>query len=333
MIPAEAIADIKAQHEIVAFIESCGVELKRHGKSYLGLCPLHPDTRPSLSVDAVKQRWCCLGACSSGGKITGGDVIEFARRYWGVSFREALTRLGASTSAALPSPVRPLAAVRPIAFHRRGPSGAGRGPAGLLSRVVAVYHQSFLLSEKARDYAAARGLTRADVLAALPIGYADGTLLETAPDGSETWEALRTLGVVTASGRELLAGCLVVPLRDLTGDVVSLYGRAIDRDQHLYLPGPRCGLVNAACAGTTDELILTESVLDALSFLEAGIPNAIPLYGTNGWTPDHDALLEKHRIRRVLLALDGDEAGRRASVALATKLRARGIEVLDVGIA
>ncbi len=333
MIPAEAIAEVKVRHDLVAFIESCGVVLKRHGEGFLGLCPLHGDTRPSLSVSPAKQSWCCLGACSANGKVTGGDVIEFARRYWGVSFREALTRLGASTSAAIPSPVRPLAAVRPLASYRRGPSGAGRGPAGLLSRVVAVYHQSFLLSEKARDYAAARGLTRADVLAALPVGYADGSLLETAPEGSETWESLRSLGVVTASGRELLAGCLVVPLRDLSGDVVSLYGRAIDRDQHLYLPGPRRGLVNAPCAATTDELILTESVLDALSFLEAGIPNAIPLYGTNGWTPDHDALLEKHRIRRVLLALDGDEAGRKASVALAGKLRGRGIEVLDVGVA
>ena len=211
----------------------------------------------------------------------------------------------------------------------------------LLAQVVAVYHQSFLGSAAAKGYAASRGLTSADLLSALPMGFSDGSLLERAPEGSETYEALRALGVIWTDeegrhARELLAGCLVVPLRDLAGEVVSLYGRGIDDAsgvRHLYLPGPRRGLVNAACAATTDELILTESVLDALSFLEAGIPNAIPLYGTNGWTPDHDALIEKHRIRRVLLALDGDEAGRRASAALATKLRGRGIEVLDVGIA
>ncbi len=335
MIPAEAIAEVKARHDIVAFIESCGIVLKRHGEGFLGLCPLHGDTRPSLSVSSAKQSWCCLGACSPNGKVTGGDVIEFARRFWGVSFREALTRLGSTVSVDLPSPVRPLAAVRPLSSHRRAPSG--RGPTDLLSRVVGVYHQAFLLSEKARDYAAARGLTKPDLLAALPMGYADGSLLETAPEGSETWETLRALGVVTATGRELLSGCLVVPLRDLSGTVVSLYGRRVemsaepaDRPRHFYLPGPRRGLVNAPCLATTDELILTESVIDALSFLEAGIPNAVPLYGTSGWTPDHDALLERHRVRSVLLALDADEAGRKAAEALSRTLISRGLRVTDV---
>jgi len=338
MIPAEAIAEVKARHDIVAFIELCGVVLKRHGEGFLGLCPLHGDTRPSLSVSPAKQSWCCLGACSPNGKVTGGDVIEFARRFWGVSFREALTRLGSTASVDVPSPVRPLAAVRPLSSHRRAPSG--RGPTDLLSRVAGIYHQAFLLSEKARDYAAARGLTKPDLLSALPVGYADGSLLDTASEGSETWEALRALGVITATGRELLSGCLVVPLRDLSGTVVSLYGRRVevavetgggpDRPRHFYLPGPRRGLVNASCLATTDELILTESVIDALSFLEAGIPNAVPLYGTSGWTPDHDALLERHCIRSVLLALDADEAGRKAAEALSRTLTSRGLRVTDV---
>ena len=344
MIPAEAIAEVKAQHELVAFVESCGIPLKRAGKGYLGLCRFHEDHRPSLSVDPTKQYWCCLGACSAGGKVVGGDVIEFARRLWDVSFPEALRRLGGATSVTL-APAAPRVTSR-ASLHlvREGlkPSQPPRPSSrALLAQVVAVYHQSFLGSAAAKEYAASRGLTSADLLSAIPMGFSDGSLLERAPEGSAPYEALRALGVIWADeegrhARELLSGCLVVPLRDLAGEVVSLYGRAVDDAQgvrHLYLPGPRRGLVNAPCAATTDELILTESVLDALSFLEAGIPNAIPLYGTNGWTPDHDALLEKHRIRRVLLALDGDEAGCRASAALATKLRARGIEVLDVGIA
>jgi DNA primase catalytic core len=327
MIPAEAIAEVKARVELVGFIEAQGIPLKRAGKGYLGLCRFHDDRRPSLSVDPAKQYWCCLGACSTPGKVMGGDVIEFARRLWKVGLSEALERLGGRTRAALVprnGTRHPLHAVPRI--------GGPRPPIGpaLLSQVVAVYHQGFLGSTQAKEYAASRGLTSAELLSALPIGYADGSLLERAPEGSETHEALKALGIVTASGRELLAGCLVVPMRDLAGEVVSLYGRAIGRDQHLYLPGPRRGLVNAQCAATCDELILTESILDALSFLAAGIPNAVPLYGVNGWTPDHEALIEKHRIRRVVLALDSDAAGRGAAAALAEKLRGRGIEVLDV---
>lgn len=325
MIPAEAIADVKARHDLVGFIESCGIALKRHGEAYLGLCPFHEDRSPSLSVSPAKQSWCCLGTCSAGGKVLGGDVVEFARRYWGVGFREALARLGGATTMALQGPRR-------APLHVVGGRKAVRPPvpADLLGQVATVYHQAFLASAEAKAYAVSRGLTNPDLLAALPIGYADGSLLERAPEGSETHAGLKTLGVLTAGGRELLAGCLVVPLRDLSSAVVSLYGRRIESDGHLYLPGPRRGLVNAASAATCDELILAESVIDALSFLQAGLPGAIPLYGTNGWTPDHDALLEAHRIRRVILALDADEAGRKAAQALGEKLRAKGIDVLDI---
>lgn len=334
MIPAETIAEVKARVELVGFIEGAGVKLKRHGEGYLGLCPLHDDHKPSLSVSPAKQSWCCLGACSAPGKVTGGDVIEFARRLWGVSFREALQRLGAEVSMALPTPRRSSAASLRLVREGMKPPRAPRPSApALLGQVVAVYHQGFLGSVQAKEYTDSRGLTSAELLSALPMGYADGSLLERAPEGSETHEALKALGVVTASGRELLSGCIVVPLRDLAGEVVSLYGRAIDRDQHLYLSGPRRGLVNAQCAATCDELILTESVIDALSFLQAGIPNAVPLYGANGWTPDHEALIEKHRIRRVVLALDSDATGQKAAAVLAEKLRARGIEVLDVVLA
>ncbi len=339
MIPAETIADVKARHELVSFIESCSVALKRHGKGYLGLCPLHPDTKPSLSVDPAKQYWCCLGACSSPGKVAGGDVIEFARRLWSVTFREALQRLGGTVSVTLPPPAprrsTPASSLHLVQNGMRGPRPMGPAAPPLLAQVVALYHQAFLGSAEAKEYATSRGLTNPELLAALPMGYAGGALLERAPEGSETYEALRTLGIVKTDEegrhpRELFSGCLVVPLRDLAGNVVSLYGRSITRDQHLYLPGPRRGLVNAQCAATCDELILTESVIDALSFLQAGIPNAIPLYGTNGWTADHEALLEKHRVRRVVLSLDSDEAGQKAAASLSEKLRSRGIAVTNV---
>lgn len=326
MIPVEAIADVRARVELVAFAQAQGIALKRHGKGYLGLCPLHEDRSPSFSVDPDKQVWCCLGACSAGGKVLGGDVVELARRLWNVSLSEAVERLGGRTVAAL----APRGGPRPPLRVVPRPGGP-RPPAGaLLSQVAGFYHQAFTASAKARDYVASRGIGDPALVGVLPVGYADGSLLERAPEGTDTYEALKVLGLVTGAGREHFAGCVLVPLRDLGGEVVGFYGRSVEGARHLFLPGPRRGLVNAACAATTDELVLAEGVFDALSFLEAGIPNVVPLYGTNGWTQDHDALLEKHRIRRVVLALDADEAGRKAASALAQKLRGRGIEVLDV---
>ncbi|MEW6690275.1 MAG: DNA primase, partial [Pseudomonadota bacterium] len=315
MIPAEMIADIRARHELVAFIQSAGVQLRRRGADYVGKCPFHSDSNPSLVVSPRKQYWCCHGACSANGKRAGGDVIEFAMRLWNLGFKETVARLepGALSSST----------------SRRAPA---MQPGRLLERVVDYYQKCFLSSLPAQEYLRSRAITNPEIIRALQVGFCDGTLIERAPEGSKTRAALRKLGVIAAAGAELFLRCIVLPLRDLAGNVVGMYGRAIDRDQHLFLPGPRRGLVNAACAATINELIITESVIDAISFLEAGLPNAIPIYGVNGWTADHDELLEKHRIRRVLLALDSDEAGQKAAAAIAEKLTARSIDVRSIAL-
>ncbi|MEW6364572.1 MAG: CHC2 zinc finger domain-containing protein, partial [Acidobacteriota bacterium] len=316
MIPAEVIADIRARHELVAFIQAAGVELCRRGADYVGRCPFHAgaaERNPSLVVSPRKQYWCCHGACSANGKRVGGDVIEFAMRLWNLGFKETVARpepgaLSSSTS-------------------RRAPT---MQPGRLLERVVDYYQKCFLSSLPAQEYLRSRGITNPEILRALQVGYCAGSLIERAPEQSKTRAALRKLGVIAAVGAELFLRCIVLPLRDLAGNVVGMYRRAVDRDQHLFLPGPRRGLVNAAGAATSSEIIITESVIDAISFPEAGIANAIPIYGINGWTADHDELLEKHRTRRVVLALDSDEAGQKASAAIAEKLTARGIEVRNV---
>ena len=315
MIPAEVIAEVRARNDLVAFIESAGVQLRRRGADYVGRCIFHNDTEPSLVVSPRKQYWCCHGACSAGAaKRVGGDVIEFARRLWGTGFKETVARLGGNGFVAESSQLPVLS------FQLAEPD--------LLARVVEYYQKSLVASPVAREYMAARGITKAKIIDALQVGYVDGTLLERISD--EMRSGFTSLGVLTAACCELFLRCIVLPLRDLAGVVVGMYGRAIDRDQHLYLPGPRRGLVNAACAATGNEIIITESVIDALSFLEAGIMNAIPIYGVNGWTADHDELLDKHRIRRIILALDSDDAGQKAAIALMNTLTSRGIDVKNI---
>ena len=316
MIPAEVIAEVRARNDLVAFIESAGVQLRRRGADYVGRCIFHNDTEPSLVVSPRKQYWCCHGACSAGAaKRVGGDVIEFARKLWGTGFKETVARLG--ENGVVESFQLPV-----LSSQLAGPD--------LLARVVEYYQKSLVALPVAREYLASRGIVKAEIIDALQVGYADGTLLERISD--EMRGQLTSLGLLTVSCCELFLRCIVLPLRDLAGVVVGMYGRAIDRDQHLYLPGPRRGLVNAACAATANEIIITESVIDAMSFLEAGIMNAIPIYGVNGWTADHDELLDKHRIRRIILALDSDDAGQKASDAIAEKLRVHGIDVRNVAL-
>ena len=201
-------------------------------------------------------------------------------------------------------------------------------PGPLLSRVVEHYHRTFCERKDAQLYLAKRGLTDADLWKVFKLGYADGSLLKAIPKGGEVRDQLGKLGVVTAEGRELLGGCIVVPIPDpATGEWTTLYGRGLRTPRHCYLPGPLRGVLNFQAARSSSEVVLAESILDALSFHQAGISTAIPIYGTSGFTGDHLDLLKREGIQRVILALDGDAAGRKATAALKEKLEAAGIAV------
>jgi hypothetical protein len=204
-------------------------------------------------------------------------------------------------------------------------------PAALLSRVIEHYHRTFCERKDAQEYLAKRGLTDPDLLKVFKVGYADGSLLKLVPkadQANELREQLLELGIITKDGRELLGGCVVFPIPDpTTGEWTSLYGRGLRTPRHCYLTGPYRGVVNFQAARGGSEVILAESIIDALSFHQAGISTAIPIYGTNGFTADHFDLLKRERVGRVILALDGDVSGRKATAQLKEKLTAAGLDV------
>src|SRR5690606_18233889 len=100
--------------------------------------------------------------------------------------------------------------------------------------------------------------------------------------------------------------------------------------KHLYLPGPRRGVWNAEALASSREIILCESLIDALTFWCAGFRNVTASYGVEGFTGDHREASRKHGTERVLIAYDRDEAGDTAAEKLAQELAAMGIEVMRV---
>jgi DNA primase len=80
---------IEAKPDILAVMDSEGIELKRRGRSFWAPCPFHADKTPSFKVSPERQRWHCFGACS-----TGGDVVDFIQKRRGIDFKDALKVLG-----------------------------------------------------------------------------------------------------------------------------------------------------------------------------------------------------------------------------------------------
>jgi DNA primase catalytic core len=321
-IPDDEIERLKRDVALERLAAADGVELRRHGANLIGRCPFHDDKTPSLVITPQKNLWHCMGACQAG-----GSVIDWVMRSRSVSFRHAVEILRGDVLpmrrgrlAVLPSPVKPSA-----------------GDSELLSQVAAYYHETLKQSAEALAYLDKRGLRSDELIERFKLGYANRTLGYRLA-GSKERERLERLGVIRESGHEHFNGSLVIPILDEHGRVAGMYGRKIGPDSklrkgtplHLYLPGPHRGVFNVAALAADKTVILCEALIDALTFWNAGYRNVTCSYGVEGFTAAHLNAFRRHRTERVLIAYDRDEAGDRAAVALAEKLRDEGLECLRV---
>lgn len=340
-IPEAELARLKAEVSVQRLVEGCGVVLRKQGNDLVGACPFHDDSSPSLVVTPGKNLWHCLGACGRG-----GGPIDWVMTAQGVSFRHAVELLReASPALSVLSKTRPWKGAGPAVKSTRPklPSLVAVDAADqeLLNTVVGYYTETLATHDEARAFLTRRRIDHPEAVERFRLGFGDRTLGYRIP-GNQTAEGkrirsrLQALGVLRSTGHEHFRGSLVIPVVDEPGDVGEIYGRKIRDDlrsgtpKHLYLPGPHRGVFNIAAFADTSELIVCESLIDALTLWCAGFRHVTATYGTDGWTGDHQAAITEHEIGRVLIAFDADDAGDRGATALAEQLSETGVETFRV---
>lgn len=333
-IADEEIERLKREVDLATLVTRSGVALKKAGADLVGSCPFHDDDTPSLVVTPAKGLWHCMGACQAG-----GSAIDWVMRAQGVSFRHATELLRAGVMGGA-GEIPVLSGVRRSNVRRLpAPVATDASDADALAQVVDYYHRTLLESPEALGYLAARKIDSNDAVKRFSLGYANRTLgLRLPHRQTKTGAALRgqlaRLGVYRSSGHEHLAGSVVVPVVAPDSTVTDLYGRKITPNLkagtplHLYLPGPHQGVWNEE--GLSSEVILTESLIDALTLFSAGFEHVTSSYGTSGFTTAHKEAFARAGVARVLLAYDHDPAGDVAATALAAELMASGIECFRV---
>jgi len=324
MIEKEKIEAIKRSIDLVALVESKGIKLKKNGQCYFGLCPFHDDHNPSLSINPSTNLWQCFGC----GK--GGDGIRFVELIDRVDFKEAVRRLSdnglKSSKGSYPKKQPPK---QPPKQPRKQATNSAKD-LKLLNRVIDLYHTAFTEDRRAKEYLAQRGITNNAVYSEFKIGFANGTLLNLLPADGDINRKLKGIGILNSQGNEHFYGCVIFPLYDLSGNPSGLYGRRLEgmtkgTPDHLYLPGQRCGLFNWQAAKSHKKIILTESIIDALTLINAGLRNTIPSYGTNGLTFDHLKLFKQYEVHTIYICFDADKSGRPAAKKVSARLKAEGI--------
>lgn len=352
-IPKHELDDLKRHVSLLSLAQSQGHKLKKHGAdSYVCQCPFHAEKTPSCVITPAKGLYHCFGC---GAK---GSVIDWQMNTTGQGLREAVAFLKArlvgaddNPSSLAVSPVEPKAAPSRQRLVDLDADGQA-----LLRQVTDFYHRNLLDSPEAQAWLAHRGLNHPELVSHFRLGFAgahgisgDAGLLPStsSKEGRRLRARLAALGVLREQTRQdHFRGCVTVPVEGWSesaivahrGRVLQLYGRRTLVDsqikkgsaKHLYLPSSLCGVWNEVAMVGSSDIILCESLIDAMTFWCAGLRNVTTAYGVNGFTADHLTALRYHGVKRVLIAYDRDEAGDNGAERVATELLVCGLEAWRV---
>ena len=333
---------IKRETDLAAVVRSRGVALAAQGGDLVGLCPFHDDKTPSLHVTPAKGLWRCVSCLAT------GNVIQFVQRFDGVSFRHAADLLAEGATFKAPptcAPVKKSTVPRlanPLADVAAQPFDDYKADQEALRRVVDYYAERLAANPAALAYLEKRGLADAELLKAFRLGYCDRTLGLRLPqknraEGAALRARLARLGVMRDTGHEHFRGQIVVPVVSLGGEIGTIYGRAAGvvpkENRHRFLPGPQTGVFNPAAFAADvlreagGALILTEGILDALTWWKHGYKNVTACYSARQPSQEVLGAIIAARVATVFLSFDPDRAGDGAAEATAGLLLSRGVEV------
>jgi DNA primase len=312
------IDEIKARIDIVDLVSET-VQLRRSGKNYTGFCPFHSNTRtPAFAVFQDTGTWRCFGQCNEG-----GDIFGYVMKKEGWDFTEALRFLADKAGVQLkpPTPEEQVAAEEHDNLRQ------------LLEDAVTFFRHQLLNTppgQQALDYLHRRGL-KDETVEAFGLGYAPNA-----------WEALSShFKSRRVSERELLEAGLVseregggvhdrfrhritFPIRDERGRMAGFGARILNpEDVPKFLNSPQTpifdkgrllyGLDRARKAIRAGETaVIVEGYLDVIALHQAGFEQAVSPMGTA--LTEHQMRLLKRLAHRIVLALDADAAGEKATL-------------------
>lgn len=334
MAANDAVELIKQRISIVDLIGRY-IPLRQMGNRFVAPCPFHQETKPSFNV-TPDGRFYCFGCQKS------GDIFTFMMEYHGLSFRDALEQLSQEAGV-------DLAAFGPRRQHPGAARQKNRKKDLLLMYRLAQGHFVANLEgpdgAACRKYMAERGISP-ELARRFGLGWAKdgwhdlasflqakGCDLNLAMEGG-------LLGKSSKTGKpyDPFRARLMFPIRNTGSETIAFGGRIIDKasdaakyinsqDSPIYKKGEYLyGLDLAAKAIRVNKKVyLTEGYMDVLTLHQYGFENSVGGLGT---------ALTDQQVQRILgygpqvnLLYDGDNAGRKAAMAAATKFLSRGASV------
>jgi len=322
--------ELALKYALVDVVQSSGITLSREGNVWVGNCPFHDDDNGALLIEPSTQHWQCDGHCQSG-----GTLIEWLMTLHNISRDDAMAMIQTGHG------------IKCQPCLNNGPStltfSSNHEDEKLNHKIVDYYHHALQNKTTALAYLQGRKIDNSDALDHFKLGFSDRTLGNLLPqknrkEGAAIRGRLQQLGWVKASGHELMRGSLVVPVLN-DEQVIQAYGRKITASlrvgtpEHVYLHETFNGVFNYKALTVSDEWLVCQSFIDALTFWCAGYRNVTCTYGLTQWGDDFLNTLKNYRPKRVLIAYEATQRGEQAAQKLSQAILVHDVEAYRIELA
>ncbi len=300
------------------------LRLKKVGSTHMSICPFHPDSQPSLSVDIKKGLWYCFG-CNRG-----GDIFNFIMELESCNFVDSLKYISELLGIEFNE--------NNEIIKRQDVSIVNHEVYSLLSKFYHNVLKKSSISINAREYLLGRKISM-DIVEKYELGYSPKNVENLkifCQKKGINFELLEKAGILYRKGRDyvdILAGRIIIPIFGPNSKIIGFAGRSIDNSEPKYIN--TIGLVkNSTLYGiqiaknyikSTSTVIIVEGYFDAWSMHLSGYKNVVSVMGTT--LSDKQVEIIKKYANEVIILLDADKSGLSATLNLVIQLVSNGLKV------
>lgn len=323
--PDSFLQELKLRSDITE-IASSYVNLKRHGRNMVGLCPFHGEKTPSFNIYTENGSFYCFG-CGAG-----GDVITFIMKIENLDYVEAVKFLAQRAGMEMPENTYDdsLSKLRMRIYEA--------------NREAARFFHATLLSQRGQSgLSYLRGRALSDrTIRHFGLGFADDDwnslcnhLKNKGFSEYEIYSANLAFKRKNGNGiYDRFVNRVMFPIIDLRGNVIAFGGRIMTDEKPKYLntsdtpvfkKSENLFSLNNAKSSGTRTLILCEGYMDVIALNQAGFTNAVATLGTA--LTNEQAVLMKRYADEVIICYDADGAGQKATARAIDILRNAGLPI------
>ena len=321
-IHPRTIQEVKDKADIVDVISE-HIVLKKKGKEFVGICPFHDDSKPSMTVSPAKQFYYCF-SCGAG-----GNSIKFLMEFTRNNFTDVVLSLAKKNDINVINVDGPQQEIYKKQLSRREELYK-------ILRVTKEWFKSQLnnsLGKEAHHYLTSQRNLNIKNINDFELGYAPNSWNDLFNYLSKVekfpLKLILSAGLVVSKDNtdkvyDRFRNRLIVPIFDMQGRVVAFGGRSLDGQEPKYLNSPETEVFEkgkmlfafdkaSSNIRKRDKAVVVEGYFDVISLHSKGITNSVASLGTALNKYQISQLCRCTDSKNIIINFDSDNAGRLAT--------------------